>query len=63
VDISQKKSRTPRIQSTKLKKVNKLKAQSLDVSIPLRMEKKAILGAEGGKDVGERADGEEKRGT
>jgi hypothetical protein len=48
VDTSQKKKyRIPKIQSTELKKVNKLKCPSEDASVPLGREKKAITG--GGK--------------
>jgi hypothetical protein len=38
----QKKYRIPRIQSTELKKVNKLKGPCEDTSVPLGKEKKAI---------------------
>jgi hypothetical protein len=50
VDISQKKKkyRIPKIQSTQLKKVNKLKCPSEDASVPLGREKKAITSGEGG---------------
>jgi len=44
VDISQKKYRIPRIQSTELKKVNKPKDPSEDALIPLGREKKAVTG-------------------
>ena len=44
MDISQKKYRIPRIQTTELKKVNKLKGPSKDASIPLGRVKKAIMG-------------------
>jgi hypothetical protein len=40
--------RIPRIQSTELKKVSKLKGPSEDASIPLGREKKAIIGEAGG---------------
>ena len=41
MDISQKKKyRIPKIQSTELKKVNKLKGPSKDASVPLGREKK-----------------------
>jgi hypothetical protein len=40
--------RTPRIQFSELKKVNKLKGPSKDASIPLGREKKAIMSAWGG---------------
>jgi hypothetical protein len=54
VDISKKqtnkqtKNRIPKIQSTELKKVNKLKAPSEDASVPLGREKKATTRGEGG---------------
>jgi hypothetical protein len=53
VDISQKKKkkkkyRIPKIQSTELKKVNKLKGPSEEASVPLGREKKAITSWEGG---------------
>jgi hypothetical protein len=55
VDISQKektKYRIPKIQSTELKKVNKLKCRSEDASVPLGREKKAITSGEGERDLG-----------
>jgi hypothetical protein len=57
--------RIPKIQSTELEKVKKLKGPSKDASIPLGREKKAISGqeAEGGRDLGGREDNEGKRGT
>ena len=42
-----KKYRIPKIQSTELKKVNKLKDPSEDASVPLGREKKAITSGEG----------------
>jgi hypothetical protein len=48
VASTQKRYRIPRIQSTELKKANKLKGPSKDVSIPLGREKKAITGSRGG---------------
>ena len=64
MDISQKKYRIPKIQSTELKKVNKLKCPSEDASVPLGREKKAITSGEGGRDLGGKVDGEgEMRGT
>ena len=48
VNISEKIQNT-KIQSTKLKKVNKLKCPSEDASVP---EKKAITSGEGGRDLG-----------
>jgi hypothetical protein len=47
VDISQKKYRISRIQSTKLKEVSKLKGPSKAASIPLGREKKVITGGRG----------------
>jgi hypothetical protein len=43
---------TPKIQSTELKKVNKLKCSSKDASVPLGKEKKAITSGKGGRDLG-----------
>ena len=52
------------MQSTELKKVNKLKGTSEDGSIPLEKEKKAITEVgEGGRYLGLKGDREEKRGT
>jgi hypothetical protein len=50
VDIIQKKKnyRIPKIQSTELEKVNKLKCPSEDSSVPLGREKKAITNFGGG---------------
>jgi hypothetical protein len=48
MDIKPKKYRIPKIQSTELKKVNKLKRPSEDASVPHRREKKAITSGEGG---------------
>jgi hypothetical protein len=48
VDISQEKYRIPKIQSTELKKVSKLKCPSEDTSVPLGREKKATTNREGG---------------
>ena len=57
MDISQKKKyRIPKIQSTELKKVNKLKCPSEDASVPLGREKKAITSGEGGRDLGGKVD-------
>ena len=47
----------PKIQSTELKKVNKLKCPSEDASVPLGREKKAITSGEGGRDLGGKVDG------
>ena len=41
--------RIPSIQSTEIKKVNKLKDLSEDASVPLGREKKAIMGGRGGE--------------
>jgi hypothetical protein len=51
-------------QSTKLKKVNKLKGPSEEVSILLGSEKKAITGSgEEGRDLGGKRNSEGKIGT
>jgi hypothetical protein len=42
-----KQYRIPEIQSTELKKVNKLKCPSEDASVPLEKERKAITSGEG----------------
>ena len=47
MDIRKKKYRIHKIQSTELKKVNKLKCPSEDASVPLGREKKAITSGEG----------------
>ena len=53
MDISKKKKyRIPKIQSTELKKVNKLKGPSEDTSVPLGRGKKAITRQEGKIDLG-----------
>ena len=58
MDISQKKKyRIPKIQSTELKKVNKLKCPNEDASVPLGREKKAITSGEGGRDLRGKVDG------
>jgi hypothetical protein len=49
VDISQN-YRIPRMQSTELKMVNKLKGSSEDASIPLGREKKAVTVVGRGKE-------------
>jgi hypothetical protein len=53
VDISKKKKkyRIPKIQSTELQKVNKLKGPSEDIWVLLRREKKAITRGEGERDL------------
>jgi hypothetical protein len=57
VDISHKKSyRIPKIQSTELKKLNKLKCPSEDASVPLGRKKKAITSGKGGRDLGGKVD-------
>jgi len=48
--FSQKKYRLPRIQSTELRKVNKLRGPN--ASIPLGREKKAITGGRGREEHG-----------
>jgi hypothetical protein len=53
----------PRIKSTQIKKVNKLKSPSEDVSILLRSEKKEITGVIGRGDQDGKCYKEEKRGT
>ena len=61
MDISQKRYRIPKIQSTELKKVNKPKGSSEDASIPLGREKKVIVGGRGKEGPGwERGQGEEE---
>jgi hypothetical protein len=51
--------RIPKIQSTELKKVNKLKCPSKDTSVPLGREYKAItVGREGGTWEGKQMGGE-----
>jgi hypothetical protein len=42
----------PKIQSTELKKLNKLRCPSDDTSIPLGRGKEAIRNGEGGKESG-----------
>jgi hypothetical protein len=46
-----KKYRIPKIQSTELKKVNKLKGPSEDTSVPTGREKKAITNGKGETDL------------
>jgi hypothetical protein len=55
------KYRTPKILSTVLKKVNRLKGPSEDASVPLEREEKAITRGEGGRDLGGKVD-EDLRG-
>lgn len=57
----QKKNKIPKIQSTELKKVNKLKGPSDDdASVPLGREKEVVTGCggEGGRDLGRRGNKE-----
>ena len=61
MDISQKRYRIPKIQSTELKKLNKLKCPSEDASVPLGREKKAITSGEGGRDLGGKVEGRGRR--
>jgi hypothetical protein len=64
--ILPKQYRIPRIQSTGVKKVNKLKSPSNGASILLRSKKKTICWGvewEGGRDQGGRGYMEAKRGT
>ena len=56
MDISQKKYRIPKIHSTGLKNLNKLKCPSEDASVPLGREKKAITNGKGERDLGEKVD-------
>jgi hypothetical protein len=60
VDTSQETYRIPRTQSTELKKVNKQKGPSEDVSIPLGLEKIAITGAKRRRDMCGSREREEK---
>jgi hypothetical protein len=55
--------RIPRIQSTQLKKANKQKNPSEDVSIPLWREKKKTITGGRGRDLSGRREGEGKGGT
>jgi hypothetical protein len=45
--LGKKRHRIPKIQSTELKMVNKLKCPSEDISVPLEREKKATTSTEG----------------
>jgi hypothetical protein len=56
MNMSQKNYRVPKIQSTELKKINKLKWPSEDTSVPLGRVKKAITSGEGGRDLGGKVD-------
>jgi hypothetical protein len=59
MNISQKnkKYRIPKIQSTELKKANKLKCPSEDASVLLGREKKAITSGKSGCDLGGKVEG------
>jgi hypothetical protein len=48
----QQQPRIPKIQSTELKKLNKIKCPIDDTSDPLGRKKKAITSWEGGRDLG-----------
>jgi hypothetical protein len=48
--------RIPKIESTELNKVNKLKSPSEEASVPPEREKKAITSGEGGRDLGRKVD-------
>jgi hypothetical protein len=48
--------RIPKIQTTELKKVNKLKCLSEDASVPLGREKKTITSREAWRDLGGKVD-------
>ena len=48
--------RIPKIQSTELKKLNKLKCPSEDISVLLERERKAITSGERGRVMGEKVD-------
>jgi hypothetical protein len=52
------KYRIPKIKSTELRKVNKLKCPSEDSSVPLGREKKAITSGEGGREGPSRESGQ-----
>ena len=54
--LATKKYRRPKTQSTKLKKVNKLRCPSEHSSVPLRREKKVITSGKGGRNLGGKAD-------
>ena len=59
MNISQKekKYRIPKIQSTELKLVNKLKCPCEDTSVPLGREKKAITSRKRGRNLGGKVGG------
>ena len=52
-----------KIQSTELKKINRLKGPIKDNSIPVGWEKKVITIGEEGRDLGSKVDRAEKRET
>lgn len=52
-----RKRKAPKIQTTKLTKVNKLKDSSEDTSIPLGREKKESTRGEGGRELVGKWDG------
>jgi hypothetical protein len=56
-----KKYRIPKIQSTELKKVNKLKCPSENASVSLERERRKLspVGREGGRELGRKVDGRE----
>jgi hypothetical protein len=54
--LGKKRYKIPKIQSTELKKINKLKCPSEDTSVSLEREKKAITSGEGGQDLGGNVD-------
>ena len=56
MDISPKKYRIPKIQSTEFKRLNKLKCPSEDTSVPLGREKEAITSGEGERELGGKVD-------
>jgi hypothetical protein len=63
---NKQKPRIPKIQSTELRKINKLKCPSEKDSVPLGREKKVITSEEGGRDLGWKVKGvgdEGERGT
>jgi hypothetical protein len=61
--LATKKYRIPRILSTELKKVNKLKDPSEDASVPLGREKKAITSQKERRDLRGKGEGEGKEGN
>jgi hypothetical protein len=57
MDISKKKYRISKIQSTEFKKLNKLKCPSDNASVPLRREKKTVTSGEEGRNLRGKVDG------